>query len=161
MKDMLEQYRGSVAAYDEGLVSGDAVLAAAIWRNVFGAGWGGVGGVKGKRAPKVGEKPSLGPDPNPIGQEEMVVDPWQRKVLKKDQKGSDVFVTDRPIVDPTRVDAARFFPEDPDLEFAQTLEKVVVFIRREVQRLERLSEDTVLHARPAAGKGSLIDFTKI
>jgi len=36
LKDLFEQWRGVIAAYDEGLVKGDAVLAAAVWRNVFG-----------------------------------------------------------------------------------------------------------------------------
>jgi len=35
LKDMFDQYRGAVLSYDQGLVEGDAVLAAAIWRNVF------------------------------------------------------------------------------------------------------------------------------
>ncbi|KAI9826346.1 MAG: Protein cbp3, mitochondrial [Thelocarpon impressellum] len=36
LKDLFVQYRGALAAYDEGLCKGDAVLAAAMWRNVFG-----------------------------------------------------------------------------------------------------------------------------
>ncbi|PSK53195.1 hypothetical protein B9Z65_3395 [Elsinoe australis] len=35
LKDMFNTYRGSVMSYDEGLIKGDAVLAAAVWRNVF------------------------------------------------------------------------------------------------------------------------------
>jgi len=35
LKDLFIQWRGSIAAYDEGLVKGDAVLAAAVWRNIF------------------------------------------------------------------------------------------------------------------------------
>ncbi|KAI4257220.1 MAG: hypothetical protein LQ352_001718 [Teloschistes flavicans] len=35
LKDLFVQWRGLLAGYDEGLVSGDAVLAAAVWRNVF------------------------------------------------------------------------------------------------------------------------------
>lgn len=35
MKDMYLQWRGLLAAYDEGLAKGDAVLAGAIWRNLF------------------------------------------------------------------------------------------------------------------------------
>ncbi|KAI1358297.1 hypothetical protein F5Y08DRAFT_120876 [Xylaria arbuscula] len=35
LKDLFVQWRGVVAAYDEGVVKGDAVLASAIWRNVF------------------------------------------------------------------------------------------------------------------------------
>ncbi|KAM0754906.1 hypothetical protein T439DRAFT_321965 [Meredithblackwellia eburnea MCA 4105] len=172
MQDMLEQYRGSVTAYDEGLIAGDAVLAAAIWRNVFGAGWGGVGGVKGKRAPKRGEKPEVGPDPlvhqrKPL----LVVDPVQAKKLKKDSKFSDVFTTDAPVVDPKLADALNLGqlqaeynslePEDPELEFVQSLEKIVRYIRREAQRLERLPDDVVLHGRPMEGKGSLTGFGPI
>lgn len=37
LKDVYVQWRGLLAAYDEGLVKGDAVLAAAVWRNVFKA----------------------------------------------------------------------------------------------------------------------------
>ncbi|KAF4553463.1 Ubiquinol-cytochrome C chaperone-like protein [Elsinoe fawcettii] len=36
LKDMYDTYRGNVLSYDEGIVKGDAVLGAAVWRNVFG-----------------------------------------------------------------------------------------------------------------------------
>ena len=35
LKDLFDQWRGVIAAYDEGLVRGDTILAAAIWRNIF------------------------------------------------------------------------------------------------------------------------------
>ncbi len=35
LKDLFLQWRGLLAAYDEGLVKGDAVLAGALWRNMF------------------------------------------------------------------------------------------------------------------------------
>ncbi|RMD39932.1 hypothetical protein DV735_g5192, partial [Chaetothyriales sp. CBS 134920] len=35
LKDLFIQWRGVLAAYDEGLIKGDAVLASAVWRNVF------------------------------------------------------------------------------------------------------------------------------
>ena len=35
LQALFEQWRGVQVAYDEGLVSGDAVLAAALWRNLF------------------------------------------------------------------------------------------------------------------------------
>ncbi len=35
LKDLFVQWRGLLAAYDEGLVRGDAVLAAALWRNLW------------------------------------------------------------------------------------------------------------------------------
>ncbi|KAI5781153.1 ubiquinol-cytochrome C chaperone-domain-containing protein [Geopyxis carbonaria] len=37
MKDLFHQYRGMTAAFDQGLVKGDAMMATAIWRNVFDA----------------------------------------------------------------------------------------------------------------------------
>lgn len=35
LKDMFSQWRAVLLSYDEGLVKGDAVLAAAVWRNLF------------------------------------------------------------------------------------------------------------------------------
>lgn len=35
LKDLFVQWRGLLAGYDEGLIRGDAVLATAVWRNVF------------------------------------------------------------------------------------------------------------------------------
>ncbi|TKA45377.1 hypothetical protein B0A54_04473 [Friedmanniomyces endolithicus] len=40
LKDLWLQWRGLLLSYDEGLVRGDAVLGAAVWRNVFRAGEG-------------------------------------------------------------------------------------------------------------------------
>ncbi|KAI0024771.1 ubiquinol-cytochrome C chaperone-domain-containing protein [Xylariomycetidae sp. FL0641] len=37
LKDLFVQWRGLIAAYDEGVVKGDPVLAAAVWRNLFKA----------------------------------------------------------------------------------------------------------------------------
>lgn len=53
MQDLLSQHHGSIMAFDEALINGDAVLASALWRNLFGAAWGqGMGGVVGKAAPE-------------------------------------------------------------------------------------------------------------
>ena len=38
LKDLWQQWRGVILSYDEGLIKGDALLAAAVWRNVFKAG---------------------------------------------------------------------------------------------------------------------------
>ena len=35
LKDLWQQWRGIVLSYDEGLIKGDAVLASAVWRNLF------------------------------------------------------------------------------------------------------------------------------
>lgn len=37
LKDLFLQWRGILLAYDEGLMKGDAVLAAAVWRNLCNA----------------------------------------------------------------------------------------------------------------------------
>jgi cytochrome b pre-mRNA-processing protein 3 len=37
LKDLWTQWRGVILSYDEGLVKGDAVLAAAVWRNLYNA----------------------------------------------------------------------------------------------------------------------------
>lgn len=37
LKELFVQWRGVLTAYDEGLIKGDAVLATAIWRNLFDA----------------------------------------------------------------------------------------------------------------------------
>lgn len=37
LNSLFQTWRGVILAYDEGLVKGDAVMAAAVWRNVFGS----------------------------------------------------------------------------------------------------------------------------
>jgi cytochrome b pre-mRNA-processing protein 3 len=44
LKDLFIQWRGVLAAYDEGLIKGDAVLGAAIWRNLWKASYNGPDG---------------------------------------------------------------------------------------------------------------------
>ncbi|KAL4781924.1 ubiquinol-cytochrome C chaperone-domain-containing protein [Aspergillus varians] len=39
LKDLFIQWRGVLAAYDEGLIKGDAVLGAAVWRNLWKANY--------------------------------------------------------------------------------------------------------------------------
>ncbi|KAL4819039.1 ubiquinol-cytochrome C chaperone-domain-containing protein [Aspergillus spinulosporus] len=39
LKDLFIQWRGVLAAYDEGLIKGDAVLGAAVWRNLWKASY--------------------------------------------------------------------------------------------------------------------------
>lgn len=37
LNGLFETWRGSILAYDQGLIQGDAVLAGAVWRNIFKA----------------------------------------------------------------------------------------------------------------------------
>ena len=158
MKDMLEQFHGSCAAYDEALLGGDEVLAAAIWRNMFGAGWGGVGGVKGKGSPKAGTIPKYGPNPNPIAVE---TDPKKLKAAAKKAAKAPIYTTDQPNVDPKRSTVVPLYPEEPDLQFAISLEKLVVFIRKEVARLEKVPDDNAVKGTPLKGVEALIAFSPI
>lgn len=158
MKDMLEQFHGSCAAYDEALLGGDEVLAAAVWRNVFGGGFGGVGGVKGKGSPKVGEIPKYGPNPNPLAVE---TDPKKLKALAKKKAKEPIYTTDQPNVDPTRATVKPLYPENPDLQFIISLEKLVIYIRKEVQRLERIPTQNVVLAKAEKGSKTIVEFSKI
>lgn len=158
MKDMLEQYHGSCAAYDEALLGGDDVLAAAVWRNIFGGGFGGVGGVKGKGSPKVGEIPKYGPNPNPLAVE---TDPKKLKALAKKKAKEPIYTTDQPNVDPKRATVKPLYPENPDLQFIISLEKLVIYIRKEVQRLENTANQNVLLAKPEKGARTIVEFSKI
>lgn len=106
MRDMLHQYHGGVTALDQGIVASDAVLAAAIWRNLFGAGWGVIGGVEG-----TGKKRMEGMT---TGRQEP--DGAEEKTLR-------------------------------EAEFAVVLERIVVWMRKEVSRLDGLSDDAVMLAK--------------
>ena len=44
LKDVFIQWRGILAAYDEGLVKGDAILGAAVWRNLWKASYTDING---------------------------------------------------------------------------------------------------------------------
>jgi cytochrome b pre-mRNA-processing protein 3 len=103
MRDMFHQYRGAVAALDEGIMGSDAVLAAAVWRNLFGAGWGTVGGVERRIRTKKGNK-----EPEPV-------------------------------VDPESPEEATL----RDAEFARSLERIVVWMRSEIARLEAVPDEAV------------------
>ncbi|EPQ28070.1 uncharacterized protein PFL1_04397 [Pseudozyma flocculosa PF-1] len=50
MRDMHQQHRGSILSFDEGLVGGDVRMAQALWRNIWGAGWGTSGACPTSRA---------------------------------------------------------------------------------------------------------------
>ncbi|PWN94724.1 hypothetical protein FA09DRAFT_283404, partial [Tilletiopsis washingtonensis] len=74
MRDLHQQQRGSVLGFDEGLAhsESDARLAAALWRNVWGQGWGVVGGVKRKVTGI--DRTNKGEDPSEEGSPELARD---------------------------------------------------------------------------------------
>ena len=131
LKDLVEQYQGSVLAYDEGLVGSDAVLAAAIWRNIFGAGWGqGVAGVENYTPPPSNSRT---PSATALGKETITA--------------FDEVDTSPPAVEDT-VSIDRNQLQD-DLLYPVKLERLVRYLRKEVARLEALDDYDVMKGRTA------------
>lgn len=71
LKDIFIQWRGLLLAYDEGLIKGDAVLASAVWRNLF------------KGSPDV--------DPRSL----LAIVGWMRSALASLEGASDLALPDR------------------------------------------------------------------
>ncbi|KAG0144557.1 hypothetical protein CROQUDRAFT_672321 [Cronartium quercuum f. sp. fusiforme G11] len=116
MRTMLHQHYGAQTGLDWALVSeddSDAFLAAAVWRNIFGAEWGrGMGGVKG---------------------------------LFKNGGGDETKEVE--------------YSFESDSRFPEQLERVVVFIRSELVRLNKISDEEITGSQ---GQGSrLIQFGKL
>jgi cytochrome b pre-mRNA-processing protein 3 len=70
LKDLFSQWRGLQLAYDEGIIKGDAVLAAALWRNIW----------KSKE-----EKEAMGR----LGKDLAVVTGWMRRELQRLEQTPD------------------------------------------------------------------------
>lgn len=122
MKDLHLQHRGSMIAYDEGLATDDVRLSGAIWRNVWGGGWGVIGGVK-RKTPL--DKTKKGEDPSPEG----------TPVLAFDKETGA-------LEEPAEVDEDR--AARAEILFPQHLERVTRWLRRELYRLGHLPDDVVL-----------------
>lgn len=179
LRDQLYQYHGANMGYDEGLISeNDAVLAAAVWRNIFGAGWGRVGGIKGKLnqdkkdTSSAGQEsaldsalmsanldPSLPPNPSPAA------DAIPNQAGGYHAGGSGM-VPPLPAHAVPELDGIH----SRDARFAINLERLVKWIRSEVNRMQRLDDQVVVRAlnmQGAAsntrgdGRGSLVDFQRI
>ncbi|UZJ55830.1 hypothetical protein CBS101457_005150 [Exobasidium rhododendri] len=169
MKDMHTQQRGSILSMDEALAisaggtsgmereaDADAILTAALWRNIWGAGgWGeGVGGVKrklkgvdrpdekkkgkdGTVAEEEGEEEGsaeLAPD---LGIDTTGMSPYaiaaaqQQAETRHEAKGTNAAELDE-----------HLFPAH-NLEFAVSMQKLVTFVRRESVRLAALSDEEI------------------
>lgn len=149
LKTMLAQYHGSTLAYDEGLVGSDAVLAAAIWRNVFGAGWGeGMGGVQGKKPPKRNKEltdlPKFELESAPSTASE-ATSPAIEEELQAVEAETTESATERVV---------------REARFAGVLEQLVRFVRSEVARLQALPDD-VISQGPATGHHAAINFSRL
>ncbi|SPO30334.1 related to CBP3 - mitochondrial protein required for assembly of cytochrome bc1 complex [Ustilago trichophora] len=183
MKDMHMQHRGSVLGYDEGLAGGDARLAQAVWRNIWGAGWGTVAGVKRKLAGV--DKLAEGEKDDPEGQPELARDamsldpriasrpnasPYARAAsasLAADRANAQASTLPPQANNPATMPAqTNILPAidplaaaHPELAFPHHLHRIVTFIRAESHRLANLSDREIMLGRvepksPAAGSRS-------
>lgn len=143
MDEMLNQQRGIFAAMDAALVadeaaarraddgeggtSADAELAAAIWRNVFGAGWGkGMGGVKGVFADDAAA-PSSSSGSAPLAEEAAGTAPAQ----PTQDRG------------PTIAEATVEAEVEEEADFPARLERLVRYVRSETVRLAAIEDREV------------------
>lgn len=153
MKILLHQHRGFQTVLDWAishqpeLNQSDQFLAGVIWRNLFGAAWGrGMGGVKGifdsNEEPSVNSTtphqlspstPSASPPSSPSSTTAAIDDgePEQSHSLEN------------------------------DLKFPQTLERLVIFIRKELVRLDQVSDKTIITGQTSVDQPGLTQFNKI
>jgi len=171
MRDMHMQQRGAVLSMDEALGKhSDAFLAAALWRNIWGGGWGVVGGVKRKlrgidRSDKPGNPKEYGAEEEE-GLPDLAVDltspALPASVVKKPlhSNGPEEKLAHVP---PPSNRAAPLIPAPHgDIEaliFAEHLAKTVEFVRIQLERLSELSDESLMH--DSVGKKASQVFTKI
>lgn len=167
MKEMHTQHRGSILSLDEamsisaGQISGmereidaDAILAAALWRNIWGAGdWGqGVGGVK--RKVKGVDRPDEKKSKNDVvNNEDDDGTPELAQDLGIDVTGKNSYSiaaaqqqaeeARRGKGNTTVANTTEHLLPTQDLEYAISLEKLVTFVRRETHRLGNLSDEEI------------------
>ncbi|KDN44133.1 hypothetical protein K437DRAFT_225117 [Tilletiaria anomala UBC 951] len=145
MKDMHTQQRGALVGLDQSLAAAalhdDTQLAAALWRNIWGAGgFGGhVGGVK--RKIKGIDRTEKGQDPSEEGTPELQLD---TRVFGADGKAGA-----SPSSHHNLAGADSFAKQHPELAFPQHLERLTLYVRREVQRLAMISDADILAGRAA------------
>lgn len=125
LRDLHVQHRGSMVAYDEGLATDDVRLSGAVWRNVWGGGWGSIGGVK-RKTPL--DKTKRGEDPSEEGEPVLALD--------KDTPGVAT-TTQRSAWEEDRAMRA-------EILFPQHLERVTRWLRREIYRLGHLSDQAIM-----------------
>ena len=183
MKDLLDQQRGLFTALDLAMVAdempqrtrtvegleeegakgergigskgGDPELAAALWRNLFGAAWGqGMGGVSGVFA-TIAEPGS-----------EVTKEKGGETTLPEEQVGTapkTATTTDAPILaeDLTGQTPSSASTPTSDFEqnakFAENLERLVRYVRREMARLDGVSDGEIRTGE----KGEAVGFGRM
>lgn len=164
MKDLLDQQRGLFTALDLAIVAdeiprppaaegedrqggahgrGDAELAAAIWRNIFGAGWGkGMGGVSGVFSSDAPGPATEGTPAAPLAEEQASTAPK----AKTDATG--------PVIAEEIVAAEGKDDCEADAEFVENLERIVRYVRREMARLDAIPDEEIR----VSEKGEAVNF---
>ncbi|KDQ54851.1 hypothetical protein JAAARDRAFT_181526 [Jaapia argillacea MUCL 33604] len=132
MKIFREQWAGMGMALDLGLAKGDTELAGAIWRNLLGAR-----GANGIMLPT----PSEGAE-NPVFRRSINITDSKAKSFKSETELRAAESQD----DLSGVHD--YFPEEADkyLAYPELMETLVVYIRRELVRLEKIGDDKVMSA---------------
>ena len=148
MKDLHLQHRGSTVAYEEGLATDDIRLSAAIWRNVWGGGWGVIGGVK-RKAPSLSTKKSQhntlqasGRQPSNETDKDGIVVADNQAHGDHEDAVPDYTVDQDALMAQDKTDGQR--EARAELLFPQHLERVTRWLRREVYRLGHLPDETVM-----------------
>lgn len=160
MKEIHSQQRGSQLAVDEALSmlgqdgQGDSRLAQALWRNMFGAGWGDVGGVLSK---------VKGVDPDAKKREDGSVPKDEGAVLAQDkgpsfnegdtpsQQRLNAYLQGKVSSDLPHGDAMA--QQHPELAFPIVLSRLTKYFLRELRRLAALSDHEVQAGRLSRAPG--------
>ncbi|MBW0566511.1 hypothetical protein O181_106226 [Austropuccinia psidii MF-1] len=139
MQIMLQQHRGIQIGLDWAIArekDSDQMLAAAIWRNIFGAAWGrGMGGVKG-----IFSCTTQNQDP-------------------QNTQSIDQFLT--PSFDSLDQSSTNPNSIEGDLKFAEILKRSVTFIRKELIRLDQVSDKMIVSGQSPNQQDGLTSFGKI
>ncbi|KAK0557183.1 Serine carboxypeptidase 3 [Tilletia horrida] len=157
MRDMHQQQRGAVLSLDEALGrNSDAFMAAALWRNIWGGGWGVVGGVKRKlrgidRSDKPGNPKEFTPEEEE-GAPDLAVDktapPLPASITKQSALTAGLEERLAHVPEPTNRASSLIPTSYGDLDaliFAQHLASSVDFVRAQVDKLAHLPDDAILH----------------
>ncbi|KAF5380045.1 hypothetical protein D9615_006153 [Tricholomella constricta] len=139
MKIFKEQWAGMGLAFDLGLVKGDMEMAGAVWRNLLGAR-----GAQGIAFPEPSSSSSSSSSTDPASASSK----FRRSVNLVGGEVVNVAKVDV-AAEETRDDGSGvhdFSPEEADLylEYPQLMLDMVAYVRRELVRLERLSDEEIM-----------------
>jgi cytochrome b pre-mRNA-processing protein 3 len=132
MRIFKEQWTGMGMAFDLGLVKGDMEMAGAVWRNLLGAR-----GARGIEYPPAASTPTTTTFRRSVN----LVGGLVENPAKIDERGLDV---EEATDDHSGVHD--FPPSEADkyVAFPETMVDIVTYVRRELQRLERVPDEEII-----------------